>query len=147
MSTSSTPRKPRTPRRPKIVLSSTRLAELEALSEGMMRRNPELAEQLIEELGRARIVTPARLRPDVVDLGRDVTYHDEETGKDHTVTLVLPQDADISSGRISIMTPIGVALIGLAEGAVFHWETRGGKRRELKVLKVSPVEREALQGA
>ena len=141
----STPPNPRRPRRPKIVLSSTRLAELEALSEGMMRRNPGLAEQLVEELGRARIVTPTRLRADVVDLGREVTYHDETTGKDHTVTLVLPQEADISSGRVSVMTPIGIALIGLAEDAVFHWETQDGQRRALKILKVSPLAQETLQ--
>ena len=144
----STPSKPRrSPRKPKIVLNSTRLAELEALSEGMMRRNPELAEQLVEELGRARIVTPQRLRADVVDLGREVTYHDAATDKDHTVTLVLPQDADISNGLVSIMTPIGIALIGLAEDAVFHWETRDGQRRELKILKVAPLEQETLQSA
>jgi len=143
----STPSIARRPRRPKIVLSSTRLAELEALSEGMMRRNPDLAEQLVEELGRARIVTPSRLRPEVVDIGRKVTYRDETTGKDHTVTLVFPQDADISNGRISVMTPIGVALIGLAEEAVFHWETRDGHRREVKILKVFPLERKALHGA
>jgi regulator of nucleoside diphosphate kinase len=127
------------------VLSSSRLAELEALSEGMMRRTPELAERLIEELDRARIVSASRLRPDVVDIGRKVTYRDEQEGKDHTITLVLPQDADISCGRISVMTPIGVALIGLAEDAVFHWETRDGHRRELKVLKVFPLESEAIQ--
>ncbi len=138
---------PSKPRRPKIVLSSTRLAELEALYEGMMRRNPDLAEQLVEELGRARIVTPSRLRPDVVDLGREVTYRDETVGKDHTVTLVPPQEADISNGRISVMTPIGIALIGLAEGAAFHWETRDGHRRELKILKVCPLEQNTLQGA
>ncbi|MFG6501470.1 MULTISPECIES: nucleoside diphosphate kinase regulator [unclassified Sulfitobacter] len=132
-------------RKPKIVLSSTRLAELEALSEGMMRRNPELAEQLVEELGRARIITPQRLRADVVDLGREVKYHDAATGKDHIVTLVLPQDADIFKGLVSVITPIGIALIGLAEGAVFHWETRDGQRRELKILKVAPVEEETLQ--
>ncbi|MFG6546854.1 nucleoside diphosphate kinase regulator [Sulfitobacter sp. 1A10445] len=144
----STPSKPSRPaRKPKIVLSSTRLAELEALSEGMMRRNPELAEQLVEELGRARIVTPQRLRADVVDLGRKVTYHDATTGKDHTVTLVLPQEADISKGLVSVVTPIGIALIGLAEEAVFHWETREGQRRELKVLKVAPSEEETLQSA
>ncbi|NUH63877.1 nucleoside diphosphate kinase regulator [Sulfitobacter sp. S0837] len=143
----STPTKARRPRRPKIVLSSTRLAELEALSEGMMRRNPDLAEQLVEELGRARIVTPARLRPDIVDIGRKVTYRDETAEKDHTITLVFPQDADISNERISVMTPLGVALIGLAEDAVFHWETRDGHRRELKILKVFPADHEALQGA
>lgn len=130
------PSQPRRPRRPKIVISSKRLTELESLSEKFVRRDPELAEQLIEELGRARIVTPSRLRPDVVDLGRQFTYRDETAGKDHSVTLVLPQDADISNGRISVMTPIGIALIGLAEGAMFHWETRNGHRRELKILKV-----------
>ena len=130
------PSRPRRPRRPKIVISSSRLTELESLSEKIVRRDPELAEQLIEELGRARIVTPSRLRPDVVDLGRQFTYRDETAGKDHSVTLVLPQDADISNGRISVMTPIGIALIGLAEGAMFHWETRNGHRRELKILKV-----------
>ncbi|WP_336098145.1 nucleoside diphosphate kinase regulator [Roseovarius sp. CH_XMU1461] len=130
------PSQPRRPRRPKIVISSKRLTELESLSEKFVRRDPELAEQLIEELGRARIVTPSRLRPDVVDLGRQFTYRDESAGKDHSVTLVLPQDADISNGRISVMTPIGIALIGLAEGAMFHWETRNGHRRELKILKV-----------
>lgn len=143
----STPSKPRKTRRPKIVLSSTRLAELEALSEGMMRRTPDLAEELLEEIGRARIVSPSRLRADVVDIGREVTYHDEATGKDHTITLVLPQDADVSLGRISITTPIGVALIGLAKGAVFHWETRDGQRRELKVLDVAPLDSTADQGA
>lgn len=130
------PSRPRRPRRPKIVISSSRLTELESLSEKIVRRDPELAEQLIEELGRARIVTPSRLRPDVVDLGRQFTYRDETAGKDHSVTLVLPQDADISNGRISVMTPIGIALIGLAEGSMFHWETRNGHRRELKILKV-----------
>ncbi|MFG6621030.1 nucleoside diphosphate kinase regulator [Sulfitobacter sp. 1A05707] len=144
----SKPSKPRrSPRKPKIVLSSTRLVELEALSEGMMRRNPELAEQLVEELGRARIVSPRRLRAYVVDLGREVTYRDAATGKDHTVTLVLPQEADISKGFVSVITPIGIALIGLAEGAVFHWETRDGQRRKLKILKVAPFEKETLQSA
>ncbi|MFG6608446.1 nucleoside diphosphate kinase regulator [Sulfitobacter sp. 1A10445] len=134
-------------RRPKIVLSKTRLAELEALSERMMRRDPDLAELLIEELSRARVVTPSRLRRDVVDLGRQFTYHDETAGKNHTVTLVLPPEADISAGRISILTPIGVALIGLVEGAAFHWETRDGQRRELKVLKVFTDDQNSLQEA
>ncbi|UYV35772.1 nucleoside diphosphate kinase regulator [Rhodobacteraceae bacterium D3-12] len=143
----STQTNPRRSRRPKIVLSNTRLAELEVLSERMMRRNPDLAELLIEELSRARVVAPSRLRGDVVDLGRKFTYCDETEGKDHTITLVLPAEADISAGRISVMTPIGVALIGLAEGAVFHWETRDGQRRELKVLKVFTDDQNTLQSA
>tara|TARA_R100000935_G_C2839237_1_gene170083 strand:- start:2912 stop:3346 length:435 start_codon:yes stop_codon:yes gene_type:complete len=139
--------KPRRSRRPKIVLSSTRLVELEALCEGMMRRDPELAELLVEELGRARIVNPARLRTDVVDIGRSVTYRDEATGTEHRVTLVFPQEADISEGRVSVMTPIGVAMIGLAEDAAFHWETRAGHRRGLKILRVGSADRDTLQSA
>lgn len=134
-----TPFNSRRVRRPKIVLSNTRLADLEALCDGMLRRNPELAEQLLEELGRARIVSPSRLRADVVDIGRKVTYRDEATGTEHIITLVFPQEADISAGRVSVMTPIGVALIGLAEEATFHWETRDGHQRGLKILKVAPT--------
>ena len=136
----STSQKSRRSRRPKITLSTTTLSELESLSEGMMRRNPELADRLIEEIGRARIVAPDRLQADIVDLGRMFSYRDETAGEDHTGTLVLPQHADISSGRISVVTPIGVALIGLAEDAAFYWETLDGQRRELKILKVFPSE-------
>ena len=74
----------------------------------------------------------------VVAIGRAVTYRDESTGQEKTVAPVFPEDADIARGRISILTPIGVALIGLAEGASLHWDTRDGKRRVLTVLHVTP---------
>ena len=70
-------------------------------------------------------------------IGRAVTYRDESTGQEKTVTPVYPEDADIARGRISILTPIGVALIGLAEGASLHWDTRDGERRVLTVLQVA----------
>lgn len=72
-----------------------------------------------------------------VSLGRTVTYRDETTGEESTVRLVLPEDADISQKRVSVMTPIGVALIGLSEGAVFHWQTVEGEARALTVLRVT----------
>lgn len=123
---------------PKLVISDLSMNRLEALAEGTMRHNPDLADQLLEELGRARIVPAAKLPPNVVDIGRQVTYRDEATGKEHTVTPVFPQDADISDGRVSVATPIGIALIGLAENAVFHWDTRDGTRRILKIVQVFP---------
>ena len=58
---------------------------------------------------------------------------------EQTVTLVLPQQADIAQGRASILTPIGVALIGLKEGSSFSWETRDGQTRRLTVVRVSPT--------
>ena len=88
------------------------------------------------ELGRARIVKPAKLPVDVVSIGRKVTYRDETTGQVKSVTLVYPEAADIDRQKISVMTPIGVALLGLAKGASFFWDTRDDERRTLTVIEV-----------
>lgn len=127
-----------TGRRPKVVIGADCLDKLEALAESAIQRNPELADRLLDEIGRARIVPAAKLPPNVVAIGRAVTYRDETTGQETSVTPVYPEDADIGRGRISILTPIGVALIGLAEGASLHWDTRDGTRRVLTVLHVAP---------
>ena len=109
---------------------------MDALAEGAQRRSPELADRLMDELSRAKVVANDKLRNDVVAIGRHVTYRDESTGQTKTVQLVFPEDADISLGQVSVITPIGVALIGLSEGASFRWETRDGTTRKLTVLGV-----------
>lgn len=123
-------------RAPKIVINADDLVHLEALAEGAMQRNPALADRLLEEIGRARIVAPGKMPANVVSIGNTVTYRDESTGLEKTVTLVFPEEADIARQRVSILTPIGVALLGLAEGAVFHWDTRANQRRMLTVIRV-----------
>ena len=125
-----------TKRRPRVVLSENGLEHLEALVEAAYSRNPDLADLLVDELGRARVVPERKLPSNVIALGRTVLYRDESTGQEKTVVPVLPEEADIGRGMISVMTPIGIALIGLSEGASFHWETRDGERRLLTVLKV-----------
>ncbi|WP_069300542.1 nucleoside diphosphate kinase regulator [Neptunicoccus sediminis] len=130
-------RKTRTPRAPKIVINEDELGHIEALAEGALDRNPDLADRLLGELGRARIVKPAKMPANVVSIGRKVTYRDETTGQVKSVTLVYPEDADIDRQRISVMTPIGVALLGLSEGASFFWDTRGDERRTLTVIEVT----------
>ncbi|MBY6058609.1 nucleoside diphosphate kinase regulator [Leisingera daeponensis] len=127
-----------TARRPKVVIAADCLDRLEALAEGAIPRDPDLADRLLEEIGRARIVPGAKLPANVVAIDRPVTFRDEATGQEKTVTPVFPENADIERGRISILTPIGVALIGLSEGASLHWDTRDGKRRVLTVLRVAP---------
>tara|TARA_R110002049_G_scaffold19359_11_gene72796 strand:+ start:2455 stop:2889 length:435 start_codon:yes stop_codon:yes gene_type:complete len=126
----------RSPRAPKIVINADDLARIEALAEGAMDRNPELADRLLDEIGRARIVKPARMPSNVVAIGSTVTYRDETTGVERTVTLTYPEDANITRQRVSLVTPIGVALLGLAEGAGFHWNTRTDQRRTLTVIRV-----------
>ncbi|WP_323037053.1 nucleoside diphosphate kinase regulator [Pararhodobacter sp.] len=130
-----TAKKPR-PRNPKLVINADELVHIEALIEGAMQRNPALADRLMDEIGRARIVPAAKMPTNVVSIGSTVVYRDETTGQEKSVTLVYPEDADISRQKVSIMTPIGVALLGLATGAVFYWDTRDDKRRLLTVISV-----------
>jgi len=130
------PARKRRTRVPGIVISSADLAHIEALADGAMKRNPELADRLLDEIGRARIVAPAKMPKTVVSIGSTVTYRDETTGLEKSVTLVFPENADIAHQRVSVMTPIGVALLGLAEGAVFFWDTNDNQRRTLTVIRV-----------
>jgi regulator of nucleoside diphosphate kinase len=69
-------------------------------------------------------------------MGSVVEFRDETTGKVQAVTLVYPGNADISQGRISVLTPIGAALIGLSAEDSITWETRTGELRQLTVLKI-----------
>lgn len=123
-------------RHPKIVVNANDLAHIEALADGAMQRNPALADRLLDELGRARVVPAEKMPESVVAIGSRVTYRDETTGQVKSVTLVYPEAADISRQRVSVMTPIGVALLGLAEGAAFYWDTRDNQRRTLTVIRV-----------
>ena len=124
-------------RTPKIVISDAEITHIEALAEGAMQRNPALADRLLEEIGRARIVKANKMPADVISIGSTVTYRDEATLQIKTVTLVYPENADIMRQQVSVMTPIGVALLGLSEGAAFYWDTRDDQRRLLTVINVS----------
>lgn len=123
--------------RPQVIIASETVDRLESLAESMLASNPDLAGRLLDELTRGRILPAAKIAADVAGIGSSITYRDEATGRDQTITLVWPEDADIAAGRASVMTPIGVALLGLAAGARFSWETRMGETRELTVLSVT----------
>jgi len=126
-------------RAPKIIISAEDLEHIEALADGAVERNPALADRLFEEISRARIVSAAKMPANVVSIGNRVTYRDDTSGQERCVTLVYPEDADITQQRVSLMTPIGVALLGLSEGAAFHWDTRDSQRKTLTVIKVEPA--------
>lgn len=91
-----------------------------------------LVERLEEEVRRAVIVEKAA---GVVTLGSQVEYENVESGARRVVCLVLPQDADVASGRLSVLTPIGCSLIGLREGDTFTWDA-GTHRWRLRVISV-----------
>lgn len=127
-------------RQPKIILDQATVHRIESLGQRLYASNPTLADRLFGELGRARLVSRDKLPANVASLGRRVTYRDEATGEEKVVVLTSPEDADISQQRISVLTPIGVALLGLSEGAKFGWNDRTGATRSLTVLRVEAAE-------
>lgn len=123
---------------PPLVIDATHYERLQSLAFGAMKTTEESASRLLDELDRAEVRAPGSVPPDVVNIGSEVTFEDCATGRRQTVRLAFPGEADISARRISVLTPIGVALIGLQEGQQIDWETRDGETRRLRVLSVSP---------
>jgi regulator of nucleoside diphosphate kinase len=122
--------------KPRITLTAIDHERLSSLARAAMNTMPEVASGLADELDRAHILPKGRHADHVVCMGCEVEFRDETTGKVQTVTLVYPGEADISQGKVSILTPIGTALIGLGVGKSIAWETRTGDLRQLTVLKV-----------
>lgn len=122
-------------RKPRIVIGSTDYSRLDRLATTAASRMPEVAEELLSELDRARIVPDSAVPEEAVRMGSAVEFQ-SDTGGPRTVSLVFPEEADIAGGRISILTPVGTALIGLAAGQSITWAARDGKRHELTVLSV-----------
>ncbi|MGE4373039.1 MAG: nucleoside diphosphate kinase regulator [Xanthobacter sp.] len=134
----------KTGRLPAIVLNEEDHERLTGLATAALDRNPDVAEELLKELERARVVHNRRLPAKAIRMGSTVTYSSDGTSR--TVTLVYPGEADIAAGRISIMTPIGAALIGLSEAQSITWMARDGRRHELEVLTVTHDEPAVAEG-
>jgi regulator of nucleoside diphosphate kinase len=105
-----------------------------------MNTMPDVAASLVDELDRAHVLAKGRRPIDVVCMGSEVEFRDDTTGRIQKVSLVYPGEADIEQGKISVLTPIGTALIGLAVGQSINWETRNGDLKRLTVLKVREPE-------
>jgi len=121
---------------PHITLTASDHEHLSGLARAAMRSMPEAAANLADELDRAQVLAEGHRPTDVVGMGCEVEFRDESNGRVQKVTLVDPSEADIGERKISVLTPVGTALIGLRTGASITWETRTGERRRLTVMKV-----------
>jgi regulator of nucleoside diphosphate kinase len=130
------------PKRPEIHVTAGDYDRLAALADAAADAFPAVADFLADELDRAQIIEAAAAKG-VVQMHSTVTYRDAETGEEHTVALVYPEEADITAGRLSVLTPVGVALIGLRKGQTITWITPSGKPRNLTVMRVEPAVRPA----
>lgn len=122
--------------RPPVYLARTEAETLSDLAWNARDRFPDVSMMLLDEIGRATLYPGVSLPDDVVAMDRDVTYSDERSGARRSVRLVYPNHADVTLGRISILTPVAAALIGLRQGARIDWPDRDGAMRTLRVERV-----------
>jgi regulator of nucleoside diphosphate kinase len=119
---------------PPIIVASEdrpRLLDLVAIGD-----RAGVAEQLEVELERARVVPLAEVPADVVVMNSELECEVVDTHQRRRLHLVYPRDADSSAGRVSVLAPLGCALLGLRVGQEIDWEMPGGARR-IRVLSVA----------
>jgi regulator of nucleoside diphosphate kinase len=122
---------------PAILLSAEDLERLESLIAASGRRRDQAPLLALQgELERAQVVEPDALPADVVAMHSRVRFLDEDGGAEETLTLVYPFEADAAAGRVSVLAPVGTALLGLRVGQRIEWQMPHGDRRRLRVLAV-----------
>lgn len=121
---------------PSIVVSRRDAARLEALLDAPQWQHDPTAEALLGELARAEVVDDAELPAGVVGMHSRVACVDDNSGERHELTLVFPQEADAGAGRVSILAPVGSALLGLSVGQSIDWSTPQGRALRLRVTGV-----------
>jgi regulator of nucleoside diphosphate kinase len=123
---------------PDIVVTSKDLQQLLSL---ITRVPGDAAERLDEELARAQVVAPHDVSRDVVTMNSEVVFEDTVSGAKRSVRLVYPEAADPARGWVSVLSPLGSALLGLRVQQEFDWILPHGKRR-VRVVSV-PYQPEA----
>lgn len=120
---------------PRLVLSRFDQERLERLLQKVGAR-PDL-DALREEIERAEIVEPEAIPRDVVTMNSVVRFVDEDSGRESEVRLVFPGHADLESNQISVLAPIGSALLGLSVGDSIDWPVPNARSRRLRVVAVT----------
>ena len=132
---------------PNIVLTTDDSERLRRLADAASEKFPRTAEFLAREVDRATVVDEHGASSNLVAMGTQVVYRDDDTGKTRSVILVYPDEADLDEGKISVLTPIGAALIGLSKNQTISWQTPAGDWRSLTVLTVGAPAPEELERA
>lgn len=125
------------PREPQIILSSQDLQRLERLLDSV---SPDAAPGLAalrRELDRAEVVEPDAMPADVITMNSTARFVDELSGREFELTLVYPDDMHLTHGTVSILAPIGSALLGLSVGQSIDWALPGDRTTTLRILAVT----------
>jgi regulator of nucleoside diphosphate kinase len=121
---------------PSLIVSSRDLTRLEALLDSPVLSRHPAALALMDELNRAEVLPPERIPAGVVTMHSRVECEDIASGEKHVLTLVYPNEADVERGRVSVLAPVGTALLGLSVGQSIDWQAPGGRPLKLRVKSV-----------
>ncbi|WP_006787676.1 nucleoside diphosphate kinase regulator [Thiorhodospira sibirica] len=122
--------------KPKIIISSMDLERLENLLESLPAHSVPGMEALAAELYRAEVVEPRLMPPNVVTMNSKVRFKVDASQEEFCLTLVYPKDLDGSGEKISILAPVGSALLGLSEGCEIDWPKPGGGLLRVRIEEV-----------
>jgi regulator of nucleoside diphosphate kinase len=116
-----------------------RLSDLLSVHSRPATQDHEHLSQFRREIERALIVPSSLVDPDVITMNSRVKVRELDTASATVYTLVYPEEADASRGRVSVLAPLGAALLGFREGDIIAWETPGGmKRWKVELLLYQP---------
>jgi regulator of nucleoside diphosphate kinase len=123
--------------KPDIILTRRDFGRLDALlGDTVLDRLGKVGTFLLDELARARVVSDSDVSPHVVLMNTKVRFRDNETGREIVSTLMYPKDAAGQANAISVLTPVGAALLGMSAGQTISYETIDGRIKTLAVLEV-----------
>ena len=123
--------------KPKIMVSSLDAERLEILLETLSQNAFPGRDDLEAELARAEVVDPEEIPPTVVTMNSTVRFRVESSAEEFCLTLVYPKDVDTSGEKISILAPVGSALLGLAQGDEIEWPKPGGGVLRVRIVEVT----------
>lgn len=112
------------------------LERIQTVIDTAFERDREVADALDTELSRALVVPPSEVSPHIVTMNSRVLYESVSTGDAREVTLVYPTRSNAADGRISVLAPLGAALLGLSVGDEIRWSVSAGKELHVKVRQV-----------
>lgn len=122
--------------KPEIVISSIDAERLEELLDSLPNDAFPGREDLEEELDRAKIVAPEDVPPTVVTMNSTIRFQIKPSNEEFCLTLVYPQDVDAGGGKISILAPVGSALLGLSQGDEIEWPKPDGGKIRVRIEEV-----------
>ena len=121
--------------RPDIFIGKSDHDKLVRMANGLVDTRPDVADELLGELERASVAGDDAVPAGTVRMGSRIDYRTED-GTTRSITLVYPADADIAENKVSILTPIGTALLGLSVGSSIDFVANDGRHHLLTVTAV-----------